>query len=81
MTDDQIELVARAICVNLGLDPDSTVGSGFGDDMTPAEWDEYVSGPGAGFIPDIMLFLPLWCKYRRNAALAIATQDALESSK
>lgn len=69
---DTIEAVARAICRNLGIDPDERVSYGVGEDMTPAERAELGS-----FTPDIALFGPRWRLYRAQAALAIATRDAL----
>lgn len=71
-THDNIEPVARAICRNLGFDPDERVSFGVGEDMTPAERAEQGS-----FTPDIALFGPRWRLYRAQAALAIASRDAL----
>lgn len=71
-----IEAVAKAICRNLGLDPDEHVSFGVGEDMTPAERAERLSD----FTPDIALFGPRWRLWRGRAAEAIATRDAVASA-
>ncbi len=76
ITDELIEKVARQICTNLGVDPETEVCWGYGDDMTPAEWQENV-GDAGGFIPDIALQGPRWRLYRPKAALEIASHHAV----
>lgn len=74
MDENELERVARRICSGLGLDPDSHVGCGYGDDRTPQEWAADTSGS----IPAVMLYMPRWRLYRGRAAEAIATKMALE---
>ena len=73
----EIERVARRICENLGLDPDTRVQHAYGDTMTPAEYEREVGGS----IPMIALYSQRWMLYRGSAAHAIATQSALLSEE
>jgi hypothetical protein len=75
--EDRIERVAKAICVNLGLNPDDSVPCGVGDDFTPAEWIDYRSKSDS--IPMVMLYLPRWRLYRGHAATQIAARAALDA--
>ena len=75
MTNEEIEKVARAICVELGIDPEEQVGHGFGANFTPADWAEHKSDT----IPAIALYSPQWALYRGQAALAIASAKAVSA--
>lgn len=69
----RIERVARQICVNLGLDPDETVGTdAFGCD-TP--WERATRE--SDVMPMVFLQVPRWRTYSWKASEAIATQKAL----
>ena len=72
MTDEEIKIVARGMCAELGIDPDEQVQIVCGDDMTPQELSEQ---GGGGF--SISYTMPLWRKYRHQAALAIAAARAV----
>lgn len=75
MTDEEIESLARAICMNLGLDPVQQVAHGYGDTWTPAERVEAKSD----YIPDVMMYSPRWRLYRFKAAEAIAIDRAIRA--
>lgn len=77
--DDEINRIARAICENLGLDPDEKVEIAYGRRMTPQEMHETgLERPGSSSPYKDMLFRGArWETYRPQAALAIATRRAL----
>lgn len=77
MTDEKIERVARAICANLGLDPEEIVRHGYGEPMTPAEFRKEAGNT----IPMVALHSPRWCIYRALAAEAMAVQKALQEER
>lgn len=77
MSDDEIESVARGICMALGLDPEERVGGGLFDDETPAERQQRFGDSDTAFEPAVMVYRPRWRLYRHKAAEALATKAAL----
>ena len=73
MSDEEIESVARNLCKSLGLDPDKRALHGYGDTMTPAEYDREVGDA----VPMIALYSPRWMIFRGDAARALAARAAL----
>lgn len=67
-TDAEIEWLARAICENLGLDPDEPVQADLDRFMLIGEFR-------GGYVYDV----PgnRWQLYRRDAHMVLATRDAL----
>lgn len=66
MDDKEIEAVARQLCERMGMDPDTPTSYGVDEQWTDAEAER------ERFVHDVMLHGPLWVKYRRLAARAIA---------
>lgn len=75
MDDEQIDLLARGICENLGLDPDERVMHGWGDDLTFSE-----RGPEGSAVPGVALYSPRWQTFRAQAEMALAIQAALANT-
>lgn len=71
LSADNVEFLAKQICLNLGLDPNVTVAAGYGDDMTPGEKGDQQ------FYPDILNYVPRWRLYRAKAAEALAAHVAI----
>lgn len=72
-TDENIEKVARAICKNLGLDPEHQLYTGAFSIMTPKEKIE--NGPS---VHDVAWQVLRWQTFRATAAEAIAIKAALK---
>lgn len=70
--NDQIKRLARAYCVNLGLDPDERVQVNFNRYMLVGEF----TGGGVYDTPGFQ-----WEMYRADAQKALAMRDALMQSE
>jgi hypothetical protein len=66
VTNKQIELVARRLCVEQGIDPDDQEGCGILDAMTNPEKDKYLKDNN-DFVFDVMVFQPKWRLKRSDA--------------
>ena len=76
MSDEEIESVARNFCEALGLDPDKRVLHGYGDTMTPSEYEREVGE----VVPMVALYSPRWMIFRGDAARALAARAALKET-
>lgn len=79
MDNDLIERVARAMCVNLGLDPDEVVDAAIVAVRTPIERREIFKGDQRAYLPDILLSAPRWRAYCGQASEAIAARLAVDA--
>ena len=73
MTDDEIEAVARKMCIELGLDPEQMVNHGFDADMTPSE-----RATLGDAVPSMLCNSPQWRVWRYEAAIAIAAHRSIQ---